>query len=444
MELTAYEQEMLDGKYGEGYQLAMEVLVQMGELYGAKRFLPVRNAHIDAAAYTTIWDAGTEFLEFLAEHGVKVPQPTTINPLSRDIYGWKELGASEEFAMKSKRMEDAYLKMGVIPTWTCAPYQCGNLPQFGEILSWSESNAVNFVNSVIGARAERLPDLMDVCCAVCGRVPEYGRYITENRRGDILFRLEGFDKTWFTDIADYSVLGYFIGEIAINRNPVIVGLPETTSMDQIKAFSAASASGGAVCLFHVVGFTPEAPTLEAAFQGWTGYETIVVTPADLIEMKRRLDTADPGRHTDEGSKLNADEQTDDTRTSLTDNQVDMVLIGCPHASFTELSDIASMIQGKHVHEDTDFWITTSRTQYDLAIRAGIADILKEAGVTIACDTCVMEMEEGDRWKNQTFVTNSGKVAQYAPGINHVLIKMASTEGCVEAAVTGRFPEEVHK
>lgn len=433
MELTAYEQEMLDGKYGEGYQLAMEVLVQMGELYGAKRFLPVRNAHIDAAAYTTIWDAGTEFLEFLAEHDVKVPQPTTINPLSRDICSWKELGASEEFAMKSKRMEDAYIKMGVIPTWTCAPYQCGNLPQFGEIVSWSESNAVNFVNSVIGARAERLPDLMDVCCAVCGRVPEYGHYITENRRGDVLFRLEGFDGTWFRDIVDYSVLGYYVGEAVINRNPVIDGLPQDTGMDQLKAFSAAAASGGAVCLFHAVGLTPEAPTIEAAFQGWSGYETEVITPADLIEMKRRLDTAHQAKHA--GKSIGAEPAQD---------HVDMVLIGCPHASFTEMQEISGLIQGKHVFDGTEFWITTSRTQYELAVRAGVADILKESGVTVACDTCVMEMEEGDRWKHQTFVTNSGKVAQYAPGINHCFIKMATTAGCVEAAVAGRFPEEVHK
>ena len=423
---------MLDGKYGEGYQLAMEVLVQMGELYGAKHFLPVRNAHIDAAAYTTIWDAGTEFLEFLAAHDVKVPQPTTINPLSRDIRSWKELGASEEFAMKSKRMEDAYLRMGVIPTWTCAPYQCGNLPQFGEIVSWSESNAVNFVNSVIGARAERLPDLMDVCCAVCGRVPEYGHYITENRRGDVLFRLTGFDETWFRDIVDYAVLGYYIGEIVINRNPVINGLPQSTSIDQLKALSAAAASGGAVCLFHAVGLTPEAPTIEAAFQGWDGYETIDITPSDLIAMKRKLDTAHEDKHTEKAISA-----------KLAGNHVDLVLIGCPHASFTEMQDISRLIQGKHVIEGTEFWITTSRTQYELAIRAGVADILKESGVTIACDTCVMEMEEGERWKHQTFVTNSGKVAQYAPGINHCFIKMATTEGCVEAAVTGRFPKEVH-
>lgn len=423
MKLTAYEQEMLDGVHGEGYQLAMEVLVRMGELYGAERFIPVKNAHIDAAAYTTIWDAGTEFLEFLADHGVTVPQPTTINPISRDIRRWKELGATEEFAMKSKRMEDAYLRMGVNPTWTCAPYQCGNLPRFGEVVSWSESNAVNFVNSVVGARAERLPDLMDVCCAVCGRVPEYGRYITENRRGDMLFELEGFDDTWFRDPVDYALLGYHIGEIAVAKNPVIKGLPDRTQIDDIKAFSAAAASGGAVSLFHIVGFTPEAPTLEAAFQGWRGYETYKVTPEDLIRMKAKLDTAD------------SDEDVS--------GHVDMVLIGCPHASFEELRQIAELMGGRKVSEGTDFWITTSDTQYQLARRAGVADVLKAAGVTIACDTCVMEMEEGERWKGQTFVTNSGKVAQYAPGINQVLIKMASTAGCVEAAVTGMFPEEVH-
>lgn len=417
MQLTAYEQEMLDGKYGAGTQLAMEVLVRMGELYGAKRLLPVKNAHIDAAAYTTIWDAGTEFLEFLADNGAKVPVPCTINPLSRDIKNWEKLGASEEFAMKSKRMEDAYLKMGVIPTWTCAPYQCTNVPQFGEIVSWSESNAVNYVNSVVGARAERLPDLMDVCCAVAGRVPEYGLYLDENRIGDMLFKLEGFDETWFQDSVDYAVLGYYVGEIVINKVPVIEGLPYRTMPDNLKALSAAAASGGAVSLFHAVGFTPEAPSVEAAFKGKTDYPVHIVTPDDLRKMRVKLDTA-------------------------TEDRVDMVLVGCPHLSFTEMQEIAEMIKGKKVKEGTDFWIMTNETHYLLACRCDVAKTLEDAGVMIARDTCVMEMEEGRRWEGQNFVTNSGKVAQYAPGINRVNIKMASTKGCVEAAVTGRFPKEV--
>ena len=416
MQLTKYEQEMLNGKYGAGIQLAMEVLVRMGELYGAKRFLPVKNAHIDAAAYTTIWDAGTEFLEFLAENGAKVPVPCTINPLSRDIKNWEKLGASEEFAMKSKRMEDAYLKMGVIPTWTCAPYQCTNVPQFGEIVSWSESNAVNYVNSVIGAKAERLPDLMDVCCAVAGRVPEYGLYLDENRKGDMLFKLEGFDDSWFQDSVDYAVLGYYVGEIVVNKVPVIVGLPERTMPDNLKALSAAAASGGAVSLFHAVGFTPEAPTVEKAFHGEIDYPVYIVTPDNLEQMRKKLDTA-------------------------TEDRVDMVLVGCPHLSFSEMQEIAEMIKGKRVKEGIDFWIMTNETHYNLATRCDVAAILEEAGVMIARDTCVMEMEEGRRWEGQNFVTNSGKVAQYAPGINRVNIKMASTRGCVEAAVTGKFPKE---
>lgn len=418
MQLTAYEQAMLDGAYGKGVQFAMEIVVKMGALYGAERLIPVKNAHIDAAAYTTIWDAGTEFLEYLADNGAKVAVPTTINPLSRDIKNWKKLGQSEEFAMKSKRMEDAYLKMGVIPTWTCAPYQCTNVPKFGEVVSWSESNAVNYVNSVVGARAERLPDMVDVACAVTGRVPAYGWYLDENRIGDVLFKLEGFDESWFRDSVDYAILGYLVGEIVVNKVPVIEGLPERTMPDDLKAFSAAAASGGAVGMFHAIGHTPEAPTLEAAFNGRTDYKTIVLTPEHMRDMESRLNTAK-------------------------DNHVDVVLMGCPHLSADELNRVAALMDGKKVCEKTEFWIMTSETQYNLALRNGAAQKLEEAGVIITRDTCLMEMDEGDsRWEGQNFVTNSGKAAQYTPAINRVNIHMASMKGCVEAAVTGKFAKEV--
>lgn len=420
MDLTVQEQEMLEGVHGEGIRMAMEVLVKMGELYGARNLIRVKRAHIDAAAYTTIWDAGTEFIEYLAEHGAKCAVPTTINPLSRDVKNWEKLGTSRDLAMKSKRLEDAYHKMGVIPTWTCAPYQCTNAPQFGEVVSWSESNAVNYVNSVLGARAERLPDMMDVCCAVTGRVPAYGRYLDENRKGDMLFCLEGFDDTWFRDSVDYAVLGYYVGEIVVNKVPVIQGLPDTAMPDDLKALSAAAASGGAVCLFHAVGLTPEAPTLEAAFQDRKDYEVHIVTPKDLNEMEGRLNTASEGH-------------------------ADMVLMGCPHLSAAELTEIAKLIEGRHVAEGTEFWVMTSETQYNLAVRSGDARILEEAGVTVTLDTCLMEMEEGcGRWLGQNFVTNSGKVAQYAPAINGTKIKMATAAGCVEAAVTGRCSGEVRR
>ncbi|MCR4711924.1 MAG: aconitase X catalytic domain-containing protein [Clostridia bacterium] len=415
MKLTQKEQEMLNGTCGPGMQAAMEVVVKMGELYGAERLLPVRNAHIDAAAYTTIWEAGTDFLEYLVACGARVAVPTTINPVSRDIENWRNLGISEEFAMKSKRIEAAYLALGVIPTWTCAPYQCTNVPRYGEIVSWSESNAVNYVNSVIGARAERLPDLMDVCCAVTGRVPAYGMYLDENRKGELLFVLEGFDDSWFRDAVDYAVLGYHVGEIAVNRVPVIAGLPAGTTADQLKAFSAAAASGGAICLFHALGLTPEATSLEAVCPDPQTVETHRVTPDDLRATRKRLDTA-AGEH------------------------VDMVLLGCPHLSADELGQLARLLQDQKVAAGTELWLMTSDTQYQLARRAGNAQILEEAGALITRDTCLMEIDEGNgRWRGKTLVTNSGKAAQYAPAINGVRIHMAAMEGCVRAAVTGVIP-----
>ncbi|MDL2295498.1 aconitase X catalytic domain-containing protein [Lachnospiraceae bacterium OttesenSCG-928-E19] len=415
MRLSKEEQSMLDGSRGKGVQQAMEILVKMGELYGAERFLPVKNAHIDAAAYTTIWDAGTEFVEYLVENGAKVAVPTTINPVSRDIENWESLGTTKDFAMKSKKLEDAYLKLGVIPTWTCAPYQCTNVPQVGEVVSWSESNAVNYVNSVVGARAERLPDLVDVCCAVVGRVPEYGLYKEENRAGDMLFELEGFDDTWFQDSVDYAVLGYLVGELVINKVPVIKGLPVRTMPDDLKSFSAAAASGGAVALFHVVGMTPEAPDVETAFHGKKDYETIQITPKSMIEMENRLNSAEK-------------------------EAVDLVLIGCPHLSFVEMKEVASLLKGKTVHEDTKFWIHTNRTVYDLLTRANLVKDIEDSGAKILRDTCLMEMECDGVWEGNHFVTNSGKAAQYAPAIAGVTITMADAKGCVEAALTGKCPK----
>jgi predicted aconitase len=437
MELTSKEEAMLAGEYGEGLKAALEILVKMGELYGAKRFLEVKNAHIDAAAYTTIWEAGTEFIEFLVDNGAKVAVPTTINPVSRDIEYWEKTYTSAEFAKKSERLEKAYLKLGVTPTWTCAPYQCTNVPIFGEAVAWSESNAVNYVNSVIGARAVRLPDLVDVCCAVCGRVPEYDLYIEENRAGDMLFELEGFEnirsedsrenskvesenkyvdefknKVWFEDSADYALLGYYIGNSVINKVPVVIGLPEHTMPDNLKAFSAAAASSGAVALFHAVGFTPEARTLEQAFRGKTDYETIKVTPEDLIKMKAELDTGDK-------------------------EEIDMVLLGCPHLSFAELEEVASLIKGKKVAKGTHLWVQTSHSIYELGRRAGITQVIEEAGGLVLRDTCLMEMEYNGKWKGKQFVTNSGKAMQYAPAINEVKITLCSMKECVEVAIKGK-------
>ena len=421
MLLTDTERKMLSGACGEGVRTAMETVVRMGERYGAERLLPVSRAHIDAAAYTTVWDAGSDFVEYLAEHGATCAVPTSINPISRDMEHWAAHGTTAAFAAKSERLERAYLKMGVKPSWTCAPYQGVNVPAFGEIVSWSESNAVCYVNSVLGARAERLPDLMDVCCAMTGRVPAYGRYLDENRRGELLFTLQGFDADAFCEPSLAALLGYYVGEIAVSRVPVITGLPGRITADALKALCAAAASGGAVSLFHLVGVTPEAPDVQTAF-GLRAEAAIpadvpryTVTPADLSALQVRLNTVN-GRH------------------------ADLVVLGCPHASAEELHRIAALLAGRAVAAGTELWIMTDRANAAAAAQSCDLAVLEAAGARITRDTCLMEMDEGDgRFFGKNMITNSGKAVQYAPAICGVKGMIADLAACVDAAVTGQLP-----
>ena len=413
MRFTDYEQEMLNGEHGEGKKFAMEIIAQVGELYGADHLLPITKAHIDTAAYTTICDAGVDFVKYFADQGIKVSVPTTVNSLSHDRFHWKDLGCDEHTAETSKEVMQAYQKMGVIQSWTCAPYQTANIPRFGEVVSWSESNAVNYINSVIGAHTERLPDMFDVCCAVAGRVPAYGLYLKENRKGDVLFRLEGFGSDRFHNTADFSLLGYYIGQKVGTKIPVIEGLPREATGDQLKLLSAALAAGGSVALFHCVGLTPEAVTIEDAFQGDKDYEIQIVTPDELQALEQTLDTAE-------------------------DHHADVIMLGCPHASVNEMLEIADLLNNRKVDESVNFWLMTSEDQYHVADETGIIDRLLKAGVKVTRDTCFMLTITGDKWRGKTMVTNSTKGAMYASDINGVKVHIGSTEECVEAAVNGEW------
>ena len=411
MTLTDYEKQMLAGEHGEGKRVCMKIVHEMGKMYGAKRFLPVNSAHMDGVCYTTIWDAGLDFVEYLASVGTKVAVPSSTNIVARDIERWKELKVEEEFSEKSRRIEDAYIKMGCIPTWSCAPYQCVNTPHFGEHIAWSESNAVNYINSVVGARTARYPDLVELCCAVVGRVPEFDLHLTENRAGKLLFQLHGFSEGDFSDSSEYALLGYLVGKESGTSVPVIEGLPSGTTHDNLKALSAASASAGSVGLFHAIGITPEAPTREAAFQGKAPAKVIMVTPDVIKGIQRDL-------------------------TSAQREHVDLVVLGCPHASYPELCEIADLMRGKHVKEGTQLWVQTGKMQQELASRSGMEKELVDAGVFLITDTCINNTQVSV-WRFDTIVTNSGKMAHYAPGTTGGRIHFDNTANCITAAVEGK-------
>lgn len=404
-----HDRALLHGERGPAARLAMSIIVRMAEVYGAERLLDISAAHIDSTLY--LGEATLEFAERLASLGAKVVVPTTLNVSGVDEHGWREWAVPPDWAAKARRQMVAYHSMGCIPTWTCAPYQTELRPKFGQQIAWGESNAIAFANSVIGARTERYPDLLDICAAITGRVPAMGLHLTENRAGQMLLRLTGVPPRLQADDSFYPVLGHLIGKIAQDRIPVIAGLRVTPAEDQLKALGAAAASSGAVALFHIVGLTPEAPTLDAAFQGHQPQRVIEITLDRLRAARRELTTA-------------------------AGEQLDMVVLGSPHFSLAEFKQLAPLLEGKQRHPKVQFLVTSSRAMAMLADKAGFLEPLRRFGGKVTLDTCILTTPMLPPEIN-TLMTNSAKYAYYAPGLLQTQMIFGSLRDCVRSAVAGR-------
>ncbi|HTK28659.1 MAG TPA: aconitase X catalytic domain-containing protein [Vicinamibacterales bacterium] len=407
--LTARDDEMLRGDAGPAAALAMSILVRMADVYGAPALMDITQAHIDSTIY--LGDATLEFAERLASLGAKVAVPTSLNVSGVDECGWQEWSVRPEWAAKAARQMLAYERMGAVPTWTCAPYQTRMRPVFGQQIAWGESNAISFANSVIGARTERYPDLLDICCAITGRVPAVGLHLAENRAGQMLLRVAGIDGRLQGDDQFFAVLGHLVGQLAGDRIPVIDGITVVPPEDQLKAFAAAAASSGRVALFHMVGVTPEAPTLEAALQGREPETTIDVTFEQLAAARRELTTADG-------------------------DDLDMVILGSPHFSVAEFRLLAPLVAGKRAHPRVQFLVTSSRLMKEMAGEQGVLAPVMEFGARITLDTCILASPMLPP-SIRTLMTNSAKYAYYAPSLLNTRVTFGSLADCVRSAVEGR-------
>lgn len=399
----------LDGRKGPAAQLAMSILVRMADVYGAQELLDISAAHIDSTIY--IGQAGLEFAERLAALGAHVAVPSTVNVSGLDEHHWHEWPVPEDWARYAHRQMVAYQSMGCLPTWTCAPYQTAMRPVFGQQIAWGESNAIVFANSVIGARTERYPDLLDICCAITGRAPAVGLHLAENRAGDLHLHLTDIPLQLQRDDSFYPVLGHLMGKIARDRIPVVSGMDVRPTDDQFKALGAAAASSGSVALFHMVGITPEAPSLSEAFQGTVPGEVQPITMEDLRQARDELTTA-------EGAEL------------------DMVVLGSPHFSLAEFEQLEPLLNGSVCHPDVTFLVTSSRAMTLLARKAGLLDALKEFGGRVTVDTCILATPMLPP-EIKTLMTNSAKYAYYAPGLLNTQVTYGSLADCVRSAIAGR-------
>jgi predicted aconitase len=397
MYLTEKEQRMLNGEEGYAVRKSMEILVALGDIYGADRLIKVGSVQVAGVSYHNLGDAGLEFLNELAKDG-RVKVLTTLNPAGMDLENWRQLGISEEFAEKQNMVIDAFKKMGILISCTCTPYLIGNLPRYGEHVAWSESSAVTFANSVIGAKTNREGGPSALAAAFVGKTPCYGLHLDENRVPDIHVQVNAA----LAKFSDWGALGYSVGKKAENKIPYITGIKDA-ELDELKSFCASVVTYGAKPLFYMQGITPGAENHQLP------KEKVTIEDRDIKEAYENIN----------------DDVTD----------IELVCIGCPHCSIKEIAGIAELLKGKTVSPNTEFWVATSRSAKQLADARGYTEVIERAGGKFACDTCMAVAPLKGRFKS--VATTSAKGCYYSRH-NAMKTKMGSIKECIEAAVTGKW------
>jgi predicted aconitase len=411
MYLTGEENEMLEGIYGYPVQKSMEILVGLGECYDAERMIPVSSAH-HLYSFGGVGKGGSLFIREMADKGGKFIIFSDTNPSNVDP-SWRDLRISKDSLREQTLLINAFSKMGAFLSDTCAPYLVGHVPRLGEHVAWNESSAIIFANSVLGARTNREGGPSALAAALTGRAPEYGYHLDRNRYGDLRILVTAR----LRDPSDYGTLGYFIGKVAEDKVPVLIGIPPSVSWDELKLLGAAAATSGSVAMYHAVGVTPEAPTEEAAFGSGKirNRQTLEFGAREMRETEELLSTA-KGR------------------------EIDLVIFGCPHASIGEFREIARLLSGKKLKPGVELWVFASRMVKTYAEAMGYINDIESSGGKVICNTCPFSMSpRSSRTLGFGFAaTNSPKMAYYFIQGKDVSIHYGSTEKCVEAATTGKW------
>jgi len=424
MKLEREEQEMLDGKFGNGTAFCIRLLIKLGEAAGAERMITPVSSHIVSFGYQFygfIAENCKEFDEELLDGVKRFRVLSTTNPKYFNVEDEKlvkKLGISKSTveklrnSMTNKRFEE----LGAIPTYTCTPFFV-HPTRKGESLAGAESVAIVMYNSIYGARLNRETTPTALAAAITGKTPEFGMHLPENRYARLQVALDSKLKPELFTSSDYSALGFYVGRIAGDRNIVFTNFPQNMSVGQLKNLLAPLGVSGAVMLAHVVGVTPEAPTLEAALLGRKPEEKITVGKKEIDGVYELLNTAN-------GEK------------------VDMVVFGCPHAPLDEIVDIAKQLEGKKMRDDAKLLIATAEPIKLLAKRMGLTDIVESSGGLIVSDMCPHIFLWKQRTRDSvtdigqgitTLATDCTKCAYYT-GAQGIKIKYGSVNDCIQAVM----------
>ncbi|NLI73960.1 MAG: DUF521 domain-containing protein [Euryarchaeota archaeon] len=383
MQLNRDEEAILAGESGEGKRKAMELLVALGDIYGAEELVPISSAHLSGVSYKTIGEGGIGLLEEMADARICVP--ATLNPAGMDRSRWEEMGINPRFADRQQHIIDCYERLGVTSNCSCTPYFDLNMPKRGQHIAWAESSALSFANSAIGAKTNREGGPGALAAAIIGKTPKYGLHIDKNRAPAVIIDVEGDD-------IDYSMLGQAAGAIVGARIPYFRGIRPT--VDQLKTLAAAMAASGSVAMYHVEEITPESNDFDLK-----GLEKVTIG-------KKEMETAREGVNTG--------------------NDPELIAFGCPHLSADEIRNLASLLKGRRRQGDAEVWFCTSRQT--LASCPKEVKELERFG-KLVCDTCMVVTPIEERFA--CTATNSGKACNYLATLCSQKVVYRDTKGLVE-------------
>ncbi|MGA2105154.1 MAG: aconitase X catalytic domain-containing protein [Methanoregula sp.] len=385
MQLDPEDEQILAGEQGETRQKMLELLVALGKVFGAERLIPIRSAQVSGASYKTIGKYG---LDWLTSLDAKAVVPAVLNPIGMPRGRWREMGIDPDFAKKQQAVVAAYERLGIRLECTCTPYYLHET-RYGDHLAWSESSAVSYANSVIGARTNREGGPSALAAALVGKTPCYGLHLAKNRKPQLVIDVHADSSHW--TIADFGALGYHAGKFVGNRVPFFRGI--RPDPDQLKALGAAMAATGAVALYHVEGITPEAQRISYDISG------LNVIPVEMTEIS----------------------------CLFKEIPVDAVAVGCPHCSPAELAEIARLLSGKVVTKPLYVFAAQGVIDKNKSSAAAI----EKSGAKVYADTCMVVSPAMEQYPS--IMVNSGKALAYVPNMCGGKARIGTIADCIRVA-----------
>lgn len=373
MELTKEEEAALNGENGETLQLAYRILAATGEATDAEKLIPIEWAHVSGVNYNTIGDAGEEFLSKLSQ-GAKFKVKTTVNPMGYDIDNVSKYNLDKQFIEKQESIRKSYQKMGMTESFSCIPYEIFDLPKNNTQVSFAETNAAIYVNSIGHLKTNKESAFSALASALTGKSP-YSDLRKDQDSPNLTIRM----KLENPNELDFGMLGFFAGKIADSS----VRISDVKKMNRR---SCKSLCGGMGTSGRCGKFTLE----------------------DEDQNSEKIDF----------DKKEKQKILDELNTS---DSSDLITLGSPQLGLEELSELNSMLQGKSFKKKC--MIFCPRSIQNQARKLGYTAELERAGCEILSDCCTCLTPLIDKQNIDGVTTNSIKGAYYLKNSNRVNVNL---------------------